>query len=590
MVSPVESPFDSPSILTQLVEASLDGALTFDRELRITYWNAAIERITGLTAAAVLGRKVSAVAPFLAEAPRDSIARGRTLGDVFTDHTWSAAGCEFLVPETGRRGRFDARWSPLSSADGSVTRGIVIVRDVTDRDKAAKLLSESEQRFEALADSAPVLLWMAREDAFCTFFNETWLRFTGRTLEQERGSGWTQGVHLDDFPRCMEAYRRAFVRREPFEIEFRLRRADGAFRWLLNRGIPRFSPDGTFLGHIGSCVDIHDRFIAEEARARSEAQLRTILDTASEGILSIDPDGRIHQANLAAHRLFGYEANGIVGRNLRDLVEEPARSQDAPSRPGELDLHGGEAIGRRRDGATFPMEVAVGFPPTPFKESTTLTVVVRDVSDRVSVERRILQGREELQNQIGTDLHDGVGQLLTGVALLAKGLEARVPEGEATTVARLVKLINDTIRKVRALAKGLSPLHLEHRDLSSVLDALVEQTRDVWQAECRVVGRVDAHEHDANTKTQLFMIASEAIANAVKHGGATAIELETSTGGRYQVLEIRDNGSGITKDPRAGFGLLSMRYRARTIGGFLEVVPRRSGGTSIRCHWRASST
>jgi PAS domain S-box-containing protein len=587
MKYPVQSPFDSPSIVTQLVEASLDGALTFDRELRITYWNAAIERMTGLRAATVLGRPVAEVAPFLAHRE----AHGPTLSDVFSNRSWATPGEDYVVPATGRRGRFAARWSPLASADGSLARGIIIMRDITDENQAAKLISESEQRFAIMADSAPVLLWMAKEDAYCTFFNETWLRFTGRSLEEERGAGWASGIHIDDFQRCMDTYRRAFLRREPFEMEFRLRRADGQYRWLLNRGTPRLSPDGTFLGHIGSCVDIHDRRLAEEALALSETRMRTILDTASDGILSLTSSGRIDQANVAAQRLFGYTTDEIVGRDLNDLIEMPRLNSKsgsipppAPAGQRRLHLKRGEALGRRKDGKTFPMEVAVGTSG----EASSSTVVVRDLSDRVSVERRVLQGREELQNSIGVDLHDGLGQLLTGVALLAKGLESRVPANEANTLGRLVKLINDAIRKVRALAKGLAPLHLENRDLGSVLEALAEQTRDVWQTECTVVGVHASPDCDANTKTQLFMIASEAVANAVKHGKATAIELEATSAGDYQVLEIRDNGSGITDDPRDGFGLQSMRYRARTIGGFLEILAPKDRGTTVRCYWQGA--
>jgi PAS domain S-box-containing protein len=120
-------------------------------------------------------------------------------------------------------------------------------------------LHETESRFRNMADASPVLLWMSGPDGLCTFFNQTWLTFTGRTLEEEWGVGWAEGVHFEDFQRCMDTYADAFNRRERFEMEYRLRRQDGVYRWLLDRGTPRYAPDGTFAGYIGSCVDISER-------------------------------------------------------------------------------------------------------------------------------------------------------------------------------------------------------------------------------------------------------------------------------------------------------------------------------------------
>jgi PAS domain S-box-containing protein len=120
-------------------------------------------------------------------------------------------------------------------------------------------IQETEGRFKAMADVAPVLLWMSRTDGLCTFFNQTWLQFTGRSLEEEWGIGWAEGVHFEDFQRCMDTYVDAFNRREVFEMEYRLRRHDGVYRWILDRGTPRFLPDGSFAGYIGSCADITER-------------------------------------------------------------------------------------------------------------------------------------------------------------------------------------------------------------------------------------------------------------------------------------------------------------------------------------------
>jgi PAS domain S-box-containing protein len=127
------------------------------------------------------------------------------------------------------------------------------------------LVLESESRFRKMADHAPVLLWMARTDGLCEFFNARWLTFTGRAFEDEVGNGWAEGVHPEDFQRCMHTYLDAFVARRDFAMEYRLRRFDGEYRWIYDQGTPRFEPDGTFAGFIGSCIDVTEQRRAQEA-------------------------------------------------------------------------------------------------------------------------------------------------------------------------------------------------------------------------------------------------------------------------------------------------------------------------------------
>ena len=157
----------------------------------------------------------------------------------------------------------------------SVRNAVRVHRAEMLAESAVDRLRESEGRFRMMADSAPVLLWLAGPDASAHYFNQGWLRFTGRALEQEVGEGWAQSVHPDDRPRTLEAYRKSFEVHQPFEAEYRLRRADGEFRWVFCKAMPRFLPDGTFAGYIGSCIDINDRKYAEEqlkeAKEASEA-------------------------------------------------------------------------------------------------------------------------------------------------------------------------------------------------------------------------------------------------------------------------------------------------------------------------------
>ncbi len=125
------------------------------------------------------------------------------------------------------------------------------------REKARQ--QAGEQRFRALADAAPVMIWMAGADALCNYFNRAWLQFRGRTMEQERGNGWTDGIHPDDRDLCLETYLKAFSARQPFRMQFRIQRADGEYRWVEDAGVPRFDDAGVFAGYMGSTIDISDR-------------------------------------------------------------------------------------------------------------------------------------------------------------------------------------------------------------------------------------------------------------------------------------------------------------------------------------------
>lgn len=129
--------------------------------------------------------------------------------------------------------------------------------------RAEAALQESEARFRHLSDTAPMMVWMSGTDKMCNYFNQPWLDFTGRTLEQEMGNGWAEGVHPDDFQRCWETYVTAFDTRQPFKMEYRLRRFDGEYRWILDIGTPRLTLEGEFFGYIGSCFDITEWKVTE---------------------------------------------------------------------------------------------------------------------------------------------------------------------------------------------------------------------------------------------------------------------------------------------------------------------------------------
>jgi PAS domain S-box-containing protein len=176
-------------------------------------------------------------------------------------------------------------------ADGSPDYFISVVRDISTRKQAEEKLRASEQQFRILADTAPVLIWISGPDKLCTFFNRPWLDFTGRTMEQELGNGWTEGIHPDDYDRCLKLYATSFEAREPFRMEYRLRRCDQDYRWILDHGVPRFSSTGEFLGYIGSCIDITESKEVETALRESESRFRQLSESLPQLVWTCRAEG-----------------------------------------------------------------------------------------------------------------------------------------------------------------------------------------------------------------------------------------------------------------------------------------------------------
>ena len=203
-----------------------------------------------------------------------------------------------IINPSGELGTFDFSFYPLVNEEGKVMLILTEGRNITDRKQAEAELRESEARFRQMADSAPVLIWMSGTDTLCYYFNQPWLNFTGRTLEQESGNGWAEGIHPDDFQQCLDTYVTAFKSRQPFQIEYRLRRFDGVYRCIVDSAAPRFTAEGDFLGYIGSCIDIEDRKQAETALYQSEERFR---------LSTYAVDGVVYDWDLETHQVYRSE-------------------------------------------------------------------------------------------------------------------------------------------------------------------------------------------------------------------------------------------------------------------------------------------
>ena len=173
----------------------------------------------------------------------------------------------------GRRVDVSLTISPIRDSEGEIVGTSKIARDITERKRAEEALRESEGRFRLVANTAPVLIWMSGPDKLCNYFNQPWLDFTGRAFEAELGNGWAEGVHPEDLKACLDTYTKAFDRREEFTMQYRLRRRDGEYRWVSDTGVPRFNANRSFAGYIGSCIDVTEHKLAEEALSNVSRKL-----------------------------------------------------------------------------------------------------------------------------------------------------------------------------------------------------------------------------------------------------------------------------------------------------------------------------
>jgi PAS domain S-box-containing protein len=312
------------------------------------------------------------------------------------------------------------------------------------RQQADESLRESENRFRKMADAAPVMIWMSGTDKRCEYFNRRWLDFTGRTLEQELGAGWAEGVHAEDLGRCLELYHHSFDARQEFTMEYRLRRADGEYRWILDHGVSRFEPDGTFVGYIGSCIDITER-------KRAEEDLTSALDEIQELKERLEEENLYLKEEISEVK--GFEE--IVGKSdalkyVLTRVEQVAITDATVLIQGETGV-GKELIARaihenssRANGPYIKVNCAT------LPESLVESELFGHERGAFTGADRQRKGRFELANH-GTILLDEVGELPLNMQakllrVLQEGEFERV--GSSTTIKVSVRVIAASNRKL----------------------------------------------------------------------------------------------------------------------------------------------
>ena len=269
-----------------------------------------------------------------------------------------------------------------------------------DLTAAQERLRESEARFKNIADAAPVMIWVAGPDKGCTYFNQVWLAFTGRIMAQELGNGWAGNVHPEDVARCWDIYSSSFDARSSFQMEYRLRRADGEYRWLLDNGVPRYDSGGVFVGYIGSCIDITER-------QRGNDYFRMAVESAPNAMVMVNHEGTILLVNSETERLFGYERQELLGKSVEILLPEPQRHSHPALResffaqPRVRPLGAGRDLyAQRKDGTHFPVEIGLNSVNT--EEGTWVLSSIADISRRKQAEAALLESEERFRNMADT--------------------------------------------------------------------------------------------------------------------------------------------------------------------------------------------
>jgi PAS domain S-box-containing protein len=379
-----------------VLEAAPDAMLVVNRAGEIVAANLQAQKLYGYSREHLIGRVVESLIP----------ARLRERHRQHRENFFANFETQFMQVLKIFAERSDASEFPVDVSlsrltIGSQTFAISAIRDTTEQARTEELkrseavLRESEQRFRLVADTAPVLIWMSGTDKLCTYFNKPWLDFTGRSIEEELGNGWAEGVHAEDLQRCLDTYMQSFDRREKFAMEYRLRYRDGEYRWILDVGVPRFNEDGSFAGYIGIGVDVTERRRAEEARIRSAA----IVESSDDAIIATDVSGTVTDWNKGAERLFGYLASESVGKNV-SFLRPPDRS---PEGQGNLKrvINGDvvkpyETALQRKDGTLVDISLRI----SPIVDAVGRVVGASGISRDISELKQAERAQREIEDKL----------------------------------------------------------------------------------------------------------------------------------------------------------------------------------------------
>jgi two-component system sensor kinase FixL len=397
-----------------------------------------------------------------------------------------------------------------------------------------------------------------------------------------------EGLHVSEVfpahlhPLAMATLHRVLATGDTDSFPAELDGRDGTPRHFAMRISP-VNREGRIAALMVSATETTGQVRAEKAIATQARMIESML----EGVAVINATGVIEITNPAFDAMFGHDRGALIGRQMSTLAGWPFEQPERWMPDGAEASVSVEFDGRRQNGSTFAAAgVLSKFEVAGCNQSL---LVLQDVSERKQLERAILQAVNREQYRIGNDLHDGLGQELTGIALMLRGVAGRLsteyprilPDIESIT-----RLVNNAIESTRALARGLSPVNLERGGLMDALEGLAMQAGEVYGVNARFTRRLQsARPLSAEVANHLYRVAQEAVRNAVRHGRARSIRLHLASARAKVSLSITDDGVGMPAEAvdSAGMGLKIMQYRARILGGEVRFEKARPSGTRVTC-------
>ncbi len=453
-----------------------------------------------------------------------------------------------------------------------------------------------EARYRALVEQIPAVVFMAYLDrgigeayvspqieAALGFSQEEWLEDPVR---------WYSHIHPEDKQRWSTEAAEMFLTGRPLRSAYRVLSRDGRVIWFHCEAkmIRKENGEPWFIHGVG--FDITDLKLTEEALQKERNVISGILDTVGALVVVLDAEGRIIRFNRACEQMTGYCFAEVHGKFIWDLFLAPAEVERFKMSMENIRVDGlpreYESGWVTRDGRQRTIAWSATMLPGASEAAAYIIASGIDVTERKHLEKTILEISSREQRRIGQDLHDGLGQHLTGIAFMSKVQEQKLMEKslpEAADAAKIVNLVNEAIHKTRELARGLSPVVSDAQGLMSALQQWAGEVEDLFAVNCRFQCFTPVLIHDDTMATHLYYIAREAVNNAIKHGHAQQIFIRLAADEHQGVLSIQDDGFGIGKiaPGNKGMGMHLMNYRARIVGGSLEVQGAETGGTVVTC-------
>ncbi len=452
-------------------------------------------------------------------------------------------------------------------------------------------LERREREFRTLADNVPAMFSYLDADQRYRYVNRRYEKHWGRPAAEIVGKTAAELLGTQGY-----AVARPHIERvlsgEQVTYQGAFDYADGCHTMQVSY-VPDVDGRGKVHGFFTLVDDITPLKRAEHGLRERESRLRAIMDTAPDAVITIDRQGIITNFNRAAEAIFGYSAAEAVGANVRLLMPAPYCDEHDDylaryHRTGEKHVIGRrrELRGRRKNGNEFPLEVTV----TDVQDFGLFVGIARDLSDRRRLEKEVARASTFEQERIGQEIHDGLGQKLTALSMMAASLRrdlARRNVPESRTLNELIEHLRQATEEARALSRGLAPVPLTEQGLAAALSRLAEDMQAATGIACHFETdpRHPVEVQNRTTAMQLYRIAQEAVHNAIKHGRPRNMTIRLARAGRCAELLVSDDGRGFSSDDGSveGFGLRIMRYRASIVGAELSIESTAESGTLVRC-------